>query len=65
MTEGTLLTTNEAAAYIRASVPTLARWRGDGTGPKYIKRCGRILYRQSDIDDFMAGCERQKTREEA
>jgi hypothetical protein len=57
-----LMTTVEAAARMRASVPTLARWRCEGNGPTYIKRRGRILYRESDIDPFIDGLTRTKTR---
>lgn len=27
----------------------LERWRSDGIGPKFLKLCGRVLYRQADI----------------
>ncbi|QOF71708.1 helix-turn-helix domain-containing protein [Aminobacter sp. SR38] len=57
-----LYTTVEAAALLRASVQTLARWRGDGTGPAYVKRAGRILYRESDIAQYLAKATRTKTR---
>lgn len=63
MSDEELLTTAEAAKRMRASVPSLARWRGDGTGPRYIKRRGRILYRESDIRAFEEENERVKTRE--
>lgn len=56
--ESPLLTPKEAAERLRASTPTLARWRGNGSGPLYINRNGRIFYRSSDLDEF----ERQKVR---
>ena len=28
------------------SEATLERWRTEGIGPKYLKLCGRVLYRQ-------------------
>lgn len=35
----------EAAEFLRSAVPTLAKWRHDGTGPSYSKLdSGSILY---------------------
>ncbi len=31
------------------SEATLERWRSEGIGPKFLKLCGRVLYRQVDI----------------
>ncbi|OHV73405.1 hypothetical protein LCM4579_10475 [Ensifer sp. LCM 4579] len=56
------LTPNEAAARLRASTITLQRWRTQGTGPKYIKRGGRIFYRHQDIEEFERENERLQTR---
>lgn len=28
------------------------RWRSEGIGPKFLKLCGRVLYRQVDIDAY-------------
>ncbi|MGE9266442.1 helix-turn-helix domain-containing protein [Escherichia coli] len=64
MTEATLLVPNEAAARLRASASTLARWRTYGGGPRYIKRKGRIFYRDSDLDAFEKENERTQTRGE-
>lgn len=57
-----LLEPKEAAERLKASIPTLARWRGRGTGPKYFKRAGRIYYSASEIDAYWRNCERAKTR---
>lgn len=65
MTSEELLTPDEAARELRAAASTLARWRSDGNGPPYIKRRGRVFYRRQEITDFVSGCERQKTREDA
>ena len=47
----------EAAAYIGRSVPTLARYRVMGGGPKYLKlgnkKQSQILYRLSDLDEWL------------
>ena len=35
------------------SVQTLAKWRCDGEGPRYVKFGARVLYRGSDILDWI------------
>jgi predicted DNA-binding transcriptional regulator AlpA len=44
--------TNNASKYTGLSEKTLAMFRCNGKGPKFIKR-GRIFYYQSDIDEWM------------
>jgi hypothetical protein len=56
------LTPEEAAVRMGAATVTLQRWRSNGTGPKYIKRGGRIFYRPQDIEDFERENERSQTR---
>ncbi|WP_232023923.1 helix-turn-helix transcriptional regulator [Sulfurivermis fontis] len=34
----------------------LPRWRSAGIGPKFLKLCGRVLYRQVDIEAYEASC---------
>lgn len=46
------LDTRNAALYLGASEKTLATWRCDGSGPKFIKR-GRIFYFRNDLDDWL------------
>jgi len=53
----TLLTQREAASALRLSERTLERMRVSGQGgPKFI-RCGlrAVRYRQSDLEDWIAG----------
>jgi hypothetical protein len=38
------------------SEATLERWRCDGIGPKFLKLCGRVLYRQVDIEIYEESC---------
>ena len=38
------------------SQATLERWRHDGIGPKYLKLCGRVIYRKTDIDAYEEFC---------
>ena len=57
-----LLTPDEAATYLHVSRLTLAQWRAERTGPRYIKlgtlRPGSVKdtravrYRQSDLDAY-------------
>jgi excisionase family DNA binding protein len=56
------LTVNEAAERLRVSAPTLNRWRCKGTGPKFIKAGGRVLYREDDLAAFENENQRQGTR---
>ncbi|WFR97449.1 helix-turn-helix domain-containing protein [Rhizobium tumorigenes] len=58
-----MLTTDEVAARLRASLPTLARWRGEGEGPAYVKRRGRVLYREEDLIAYESSHGRTKTRD--
>ncbi|KAB2666569.1 helix-turn-helix domain-containing protein [Brucella tritici] len=58
MTQHTYYTAEELSRVLSVSVPTLARWRVKGTGPKYIKRGGRVLYR----DDELQAWEERNTR---
>jgi hypothetical protein len=48
-----LLMQREAAALLRLSERTLERYRVTGLGPKFIKAGRRVLYRQSDLDDWI------------
>jgi hypothetical protein len=52
-----LLTTVEAASYLRVSVRTLEDKRVDGTGPPYFKvgpgRGAKVVYRRSDLNDWL------------
>lgn len=47
------LTPSEAAPHVRRSVRTLARMRAEGIGPKYHRQGGIVLYRLSDLMDWL------------
>jgi hypothetical protein len=47
-----LLTRQEAARYLRVTVPTLDRWARMGVGPKQIRICNVIRYRLSALRAF-------------
>lgn len=34
----------------------LQRWRSEGIGPKFLNLCGRVLYRQIDIEAYEEAC---------
>jgi hypothetical protein len=57
------LTPNEAAAYVKVGVRTLARYRALGIGPAYIKLRGKILYRRADLDSWLQAYRIQPVRE--
>jgi len=44
-----LATPAELAEYLRTTTASLAQDRYKGTGPKYMKRGRRVLYRWSDV----------------
>ena len=52
-----LMTSVEAAAYLRISRRTLERYRVTGTGPRYLKvgpgKRARVLYRIPDIEAWL------------
>jgi hypothetical protein len=51
---GTLLVQREAALLLRCSERTLERLRCSGAGPRYIKTTRRILYRECDLEAWLA-----------
>jgi len=48
-----LLTTKEAAAYLRCGVSTLNKLRVSGGGPVYVKAHGRVVYTEADLDRYI------------
>lgn len=43
----------DAAVYVGLSVPTLKKYRLDGTGPRYAKVGSRVVYRPTDLDAWL------------
>ena len=56
-----LMTTEEAALYVRLSPRTLERYRVTGEGPTYLKNGRRVLYRQADLDQWLENNRRRST----
>ena len=52
----TLLTPAEVARYLGVTVGTLSVWRCTGRYPlNFIKVGRRVMYRQSDVENFVNG----------
>lgn len=47
------LTRKQAAAYLCVSVPTMARWASQKTGPRYYRLGRNARYVQKDLDAFV------------
>lgn len=47
------LGTTEASLYVGLSVPTLKKYRLDGTGPRYARIGSKIVYRPTDLDAYV------------
>ena len=58
---GNLMTTGEAAAYLRLQKQTLEAWRLRGVGPVFLKLGRRVLYRKEAVEKFMVERERSST----
>jgi excisionase family DNA binding protein len=59
-----LVTTEEAAEYLGVSRWTLARWRVEGSGPRYVKVGGPVRYDVADLAAWVDERRRQSTREQ-
>jgi hypothetical protein len=47
--------TQAASTYTGATAGAMAVMRHRGTGPRWVKREGRVYYRRSDLDEWLAG----------
>jgi predicted site-specific integrase-resolvase len=52
-----------AAKRLCVAEGTLANWRIQGKGPRFVRIGGKICYRDEDIDAFIARGVRQSTSE--
>jgi len=50
------LNQKQLAARWNISEATLERWRSVGIGPKFLKLCGLVAYRQVDIEAYEESC---------
>lgn len=53
--KGDLLTTSEAARYLRVSPITLEKWRRrlEGYGPAFVRMGSKVFYRRATLDEFI------------
>lgn len=54
MRDRVALSTAETAIYTGLAVPTLKKYRTQGTGPRYTSIGSKIMYRPSDLDEYIA-----------
>ena len=59
----TLHTQREAACVLRCSTRTLERLRLNGLGPRYIKTTRKVLYREADLESWLAARQVSSTSE--
>jgi predicted DNA-binding transcriptional regulator AlpA len=59
-----LLEPAEVARRLRRPKNWLAKLRITGGGPKFLKIGGAVRYRHSDVEAWLAGCERASTATE-
>ncbi|MCB1782975.1 MAG: helix-turn-helix domain-containing protein [Alphaproteobacteria bacterium] len=57
------LSENDTSEYTGLSAKTLQRYRAHGTGPRFIKTLGRVLYDKADLDAWLEGLKRLSTSE--
>lgn len=56
-----IATPGEVAAALNTTEMGLAQMRYRGTGPKFIKRGSRVLYRWSAVSDYLDGHTHERT----
>jgi hypothetical protein len=56
-----LLTPTEVAKLIRRPEHWLAKLRMTGDGPRFLKVGGKVRYRRSAVEAWLAACERAST----
>lgn len=50
----------DVAAQLDVHLSTLVRWRSSGCGPKFIRRGGRVIYREEDIAAYLRDGDKPK-----
>ncbi len=55
--------TRRAAELIGMSKRTLEKWRGEGTGPPFLKLGRRVLYSVADLEEWIRSRRRYSTSE--
>ena len=52
------LLTHEAAKYLRVNPRTMANWRAKGTGPKFRKHGGIVVYSRSELERYSSDADK-------
>jgi excisionase family DNA binding protein len=65
VTLSSLLTPEEAAERVRCKPGTLAKYRSEGTGPKFTKLGGLVRYTPEALDAWVQQCTVSSTSESA
>ncbi|MBK6306864.1 MAG: helix-turn-helix domain-containing protein [Gemmatimonadetes bacterium] len=60
-----LVTTQDAARILKRSIQTLANWRVQGRGPRFVSYGGRVLYERAALESFIAQHVRRSTSDVA
>lgn len=59
------LSRSEAASYLKISAVSLAKMAVSGNGPPFYRPTRRVVYRRSDLDQWMFARRRRSTAEAA
>lgn len=57
----TLLNVKQTAEKLCVSEMTLRKWRWEGKGPKFVKMGRKVVYRESDLRDYVSSMVRTST----
>ena len=59
--DDTLIRASDMPSYVGIARQTLARWRHEGSGPRFVKLGGLIFYRAGDVRAWIAASARLNT----
>jgi excisionase family DNA binding protein len=62
---GDVLTTRQAASYLKLASETLEQMRTAGGGPPFVKLARMVRYRRTDLDSWLSERLRNNTSSEA
>lgn len=51
-----ILTDKQVAESFGVTVSCVRNWRYEGRGPKFLRLCGAIRYRERDVREFFDSC---------
>lgn len=53
------MSASQVAARLKVHLSTLERWRARNVGPKFVRRGGRVTYREEDVEAYLRDGERR------